>query len=397
MSFKKMPFAKLILRLFVVSSFCFAATDFVFAQDKTMVAQRAEAIELVQQNRYLDALPVLEKIILSYPNDAELWAHFGIAIMSNSVTLKTPEARKKEQERGIKALAKAKQLDTQNVTALNLLETFMGSDRNDNFLDANPEAENALREGEAFFGRGEYDKAFAAYEKAYKINPKSYEAVLFMGDSLYAAKKYKESEVWFAKAVALEKNRESAYRYWGDALMNQKKTLEARDKFVEAFVAEPFSRLTLDRLVKWVEETGETLAPTEITPPGNDLAGDLKIDEKLLKAENGTIHWKLYGDARKAQIAENTRKKQRHTLSAEASAWRKVADAARKEIKSGKLKNPDQSLLNLIKIDDTGVLEAYLLIMRPHEDFGEDFFEYREKNRDKLKLFVVRYLLGLKS
>jgi tetratricopeptide (TPR) repeat protein len=396
-SLKKTSFVKLILRFFIVLSFCFASTDFVFAQDKTVIAQRAEAVELIEQNRYLDALPVLEKIILSYPNDAELWAHFGIAIISNSVTLKTPEARKKEQVRGVNALAKAKQLNTQNVTALNYLETFSGSDGNDNFIDANPEAENALREGEAFFGRGEYDKAFAAYEKAYKINPKSYEAILFMGDSLYAAKRYKESEVWFAKAVALEKNREAAYRYWGDALMNQKKILEARDKFVEAFVAEPFSRLTLDRLVRWVEEAGETLAPTEITPPGNDFAGELKIDEKLLKAENGTIHWKLYDDARKAQILENAKRKQSHTLNAEAAAWRKVADAARKEIKSGKLKNPDPSLLNLIKIDEAGVLEAYLLIMRPHEDFGEDFFQYREKNRDKLKQFVVRYLLGLKS
>lgn len=391
-----------VQKFFVLLCLSFSVAAFAYSQDvppgKDLASQRAEALKLVGQNRYLDALPILEKIASMYPKDAEIWADYGIAVLANSSTLATPEARKKERLRGREILLKAKQLGTENVQALHFLDQVPpdgGGD--DNFSADNPEVEKALREGEGFFGRGEYDKAFATYEKAYKINPKSYEAVLFMGDSLYAQRKYKESEVWFAKAAAIEPNRENAYRFWGDALMGQNKTLEARDKFVLAFVAEPFSRLTLDRLGRWVQEAQITIAPTEIIPPGSDSGGDLTIDEKLLKAENGTVHWKLYNDARKARILENTRKSGRTTLAAEANAWRKVADAARRDIKAGKLKTPDSSLLNLIKIDDAGFLEAYLLIMRPQENFADDFFEYREKNRDKMKRFVIEYLLGLKS
>lgn len=68
------------------------------AQDED--PDREEAVRLIDENKYLEALPILERIILSYPDDAELWAHFGVAIISNSVTLTTPEERKEEQERG---------------------------------------------------------------------------------------------------------------------------------------------------------------------------------------------------------------------------------------------------------------------------------------------------------
>lgn len=393
---------KLSQELFILLCLGFCCVVSAKAQDNTfgknLTAQRAEAVRLVGENRYLDALPILEKIAPLLAEDKEIWADYGIAVLTNSGTLPTPEARRKERLRGREILLKAKQLGMNNVLALHFLEQIPADGGGgDNLSGDNPEIEKALREGETFFGRGDYDKAFAAYERAYKINPKSYEAVLFMGDSLYAQKKYKESETWFAKAVAIEPNREGAYRYWGDALMFQKKVREAGDKFVEAFVAEPFSRLTLDRLGRWINESGAAYAPIEIVPPGNEPIGELKIDENLLKTGDGTIYWKLYSDTRKAQILETSEKNRRHTLAKEAVAWRKVADAARRDIKTGKLKTPDRSLQNLIKIDDAGVLEAYLLLKRPHQDFGEDFFEYREKNRAKFKQYVTEYLLGLKS
>ena len=393
MFLKKSLSLKLFLNLLVFFCLCFPSNNFVLAQDKTLITQRAEATELIKQNRYLDALPVLEKIILSYPNDAELWANFGIAIMINSVTLESPEARKEEQERGRKALIKAKQLGTENVKALNILDQFPVNDGNDNFIDENPEAEKALREGEAFFGRGEYEKAFSSYEKAYKINPKSYEAVLFMGDSLYAQRKYKESEVWFAKAVEIDPNREMAYRYWGDALLYQKKYNEAREKFVEAMIADPYSRMSWDSFERWSGESGNPISLPNITPPGNKIAGEIIINENFLKADDGTSNWKLYNDTRKAQTLAKAGKNQPLTLAEETAAWRKVADAARKDIKAGKLKYPDQSLVNLVKIDDDGFLEAYILLLRTREDFIKEYYDYRNKNREKLRGFITKYFL----
>ena len=164
-------------------------------------ALRAKAFEFTGQNRYLDALPLLEKLAPLYPNDSEVWAQYGIAIGTQSTTISAPAERKAARVKAYNALAKARDLGTKNQIALSILDDLPPDGGDDTLAETDPEFEKNIREGEAFFGRGEYDKAFAAYEKAYKIDPQSYGAVLFMGDSLYAAGKYKESEVWFAKAV----------------------------------------------------------------------------------------------------------------------------------------------------------------------------------------------------
>lgn len=399
MTGKKSLFKFFTLYSFASLCIIFALAVCVSAQAKPAAAeaQKAEAIKLIDQNRYIDALAILEKIAPLYPNDAEVQANFGVAVMVNSVTLTTPEARKKERVRGLQILAKAKRLGTEDTKALHFLDNFPADGgEDDNFTSDNPEVEKALREGEAFFGRGDYDKAFAAYEKAYKLNPKSYEAALFMGDSLYAQRKYKESEIWFAKAVEIEPNREMAHRFWGDALLGQKKIVEARDRFVEALIAEPFSRMSWENLSKWSAAAETNLTPVEIAPPGNEPIGEIKIDEKLLKTEDGTIHWKLYRTAREVQFLDKTIKKQRYTLADEAAAWRKTAEAARRDLKAGKLKYPDKSLVNLVKLDDDGSLEPYILLLRPSESFGEDFIDYREKNRARLKRFIIEYIIGTK-
>lgn len=368
-----------------------AAQQETKTQDKT--ALRKQALELVNQNRYLDALPILEKAVPFYPNDAEFLAHYGIAILARSATLKSAEERKIERIKGYNVLVKAQELGAKNVVALNLLDQLSPDGGEEDNFGGDPEFEKHLREGESFFGRGEYDKAFAAYEKAYKINPKSYEAALFLGDSLYAGGKYKESESWFAKAVAIEPNREQAYRFWGDALMNQKKTAEARDKFVDAFVAEPFSRLTWDRLGRWFNETGAKSTPLEIAPPGNENIGAIKIDETLLKADDGTLSWKLYNDARKAQVVAAG--SGARTLAGEVAAYRKVAEAFRNNLKSGKIKYPDRNLSNLVRLDAAGLLEAYVFLLRADENIAEEYDGYRAKNRDKLRRFVIEFLLGM--
>jgi tetratricopeptide (TPR) repeat protein len=363
---------KNIHNFLLILTLCFLSLGFagrVSAQEEIKSpgksAMREKTLEFVSQNRYLDAFPLFEKVAPLYPNDAELWAHYGIAILARSATLNSAAERKIERVKGYNVLMKAQQLGAKNVIALNLLDQLSPDGGEEDNFGGNPEFEKNLREGEGFFGRGEYEKAFTAYEKAYKINPKSYEAALFMSDTLYASGKYKESELWFAKAVEIEPNREQAYRFWGDALMNQKKTAEARDKFVDGLIAEPFSRMTWDRLGRWIEETKTKVAPLEITPPGNAASGAIRIDETLLKTENGTASWKFYNETRKAQVIAGGNGAR--TLAGEAAAYRKVAEAVRNDLKSGKVKYPDQNLSNLVKLDDAGLLEAYVFLLRADE------------------------------
>jgi tetratricopeptide (TPR) repeat protein len=386
------------LKIYLLTAFVFISI--ISAQEKTadnISELSAKAQKLVAENKYIEALPILEKIAPALSDDAEFMAHYGIAVVTNSVTLKTPEARKKERVRGLEILNRAKKLGTDNVRALNLIDQFPadGGDE-DNFDDENPAASEALREGEAFFGRGEYDKAFTAYERAYKINPKSYEAVLFMGDSRYSQRKYDEAVIWFAKAAELAPDREMAHRFWGDAFLAQKKYKEALDKFADALLAAPFSRMSWDSLSRWSDQSGNEIKLLNISPPGNDLSGELKINEASLKADDGTIHWKLYSDTRQKQILKNAGTNTRHNLADEAAAWRKVAEAVRADIKAGKIKYPDQSLVNLIKTDDAGFLESYILMFRGHEDFDDDYLNYRAKNRARMKRFILESMLGVK-
>ncbi|MCO6509637.1 MAG: tetratricopeptide repeat protein [Aridibacter famidurans] len=363
----------------------------VVAQDDDEDPDRAEAIRLIEENKYLEALPILERIILSYPNDAELWAQFGIALITNSTVLLTPEERKAEQEKAIKALKRAKQLGTENDRALDLLEQFENADGSDNFMSDNPEVEKALREGEAFFGRGEYDAAFKAYERAHKLDPKSYEAVLFMGDCFYAQKKYKEAEPWFAKAVAIDPDREMAHRFWGDALLYQEKFSEARDKFVDAIIAEPYGRMGWSSLSRWAESTETDLGVYQIVPPGNEDGGPIEIDAGLLKTEDGTVHWREYSKALAARPTVSSVPLPR--FEDDIAAWRSVAAAFRKDLKAGKIKYPDHNLVNLIRLDDLGLLETYVLLVRPQDHYGEDYVAYREKNREKIRTFILRFVI----
>lgn len=360
------------------------------AQDEDEDPDRTEAIRLIEESKYLEALPILERIILSYPNDAELWAHFGIALITNSTVLLTPEERKAEQEKAIKALKRAKQLGTENDRALDLLEQFENADGSDNFMSDDPEVEKALREGEAFFGRGEYDAAFKSYERAHQLDPKSYEAVLFMGDCFYAQKKFKEAEPWFAKAVALDPDREMAHRFWGDALLYQEKFREARDKFIDAIIAEPYSRMGWSSLSRWAEATETELGVYQIVPPDNEDGGPISINGELLEAEDGTIHWREYS---KALSKQGDQKDSPLRFADDIKAWKNVAAAFRKDLKAGKVKYPDSNLVNLIRLDDLGLLEAYVLLVRPQDHYGEDYVAYREKNREKIRTFILRFVI----
>ena len=366
-------------------------------QERTLEEQIAEARRLVNENRYIDALPLLEKIALVYPNNGEIWADYGIAIMSNAVTINDPAERRKEMTLGIKVLQRAKKLGTENTRALYFLDEFEDSDGTDNFSAENSEVEKALREGEAFFGRGEYDSAFKAYEKAHKLDPKNYQAILFMGDCFYAQRKYKEAEVYFEKAVKLNPEIESGHRYWGDALLFQEKYDAALDKFLDALLVAPFSRLTWDSLQRWSEKAKANYAPVSIIPPGNESFGTVEIKPNMLKNDDGTIFWKFYNETVKKQMTVKAAAGGDFKFADEVAAWKSVADNFRQAMKKGDVKYPDRNLINLLKLDDKNLIEPYILLVRPRENFGEDFVAYSTEHPGKIKQFVRLFILNLEK
>ncbi len=169
--------------------------------------------------------------------------------------------------------------------------------------------------------------------------------------------------------------------------------------YLEAFIVAPSSRLSWENLTRWAEKNGGW-SPTPIAPPGGKPFGDVSFDETLLKAEDGTVNWLRYRQMREAWQKQIFKKefpnadKYRQTLREEAAALRIVAETSKTDLQKGKVKKLDDGLANLIKINDAGLLEAYVLFARPNDEIFEDYDQYRITNRDKLRRFIIEFLIG---
>ena len=383
-------FQIVFLLIFSLSSF-FGA----FAQNPKDDKELAQAMEFVKNGRPIDALPLLEKLSLRYPKDAEIQAELGISILVNSVTIKDETARRKDVARGGEVLKKAKQLGTQNVLALHYLDLVeTGGDIDSVSHSASKEVEEAIREGEGFYGRGEFEKAFESYQKAYKLDPQSYDAALFAGDCFYAQKKYAEAEIWFAKAVAINPNREQAFRFWGDALALQDKGKESLPKYADAFIAEPNSRLTFNTLIQATRNHGNRrTSPFILLPIKEDSLGD-EIDTDLLSNQEEVKIWNNFAEIRKKQsqgiTITSSRKIFTSNLKEDVEALKSVATAAKTALQKDKTLQLSQSLLNLIKVDSIGMLDVYIMLFIQGENSPE-YYDFREKNRDRMRKFLVDY------
>ena len=61
-------------------------------------------------------------------------------------------------------------------------------------------------------------------------------------------------------------------------------------------------------------------------------------------------------------------------------------------MKEGKVKKLDPALGELVKLEEAGLLEAYVLFSRANEGISHDYEEYRKTNRDKLRRYLIEYI-----
>ena len=379
--------------------------------------ERRRALELYEASNFTAALPLLEKLAAANPNDPVILSRFGFALYANSATEKDPVTRQKMRDRARATLLRSQSLgDNSNLTQITL-DGLSGNDPTGVPYSNIKEAEAAIRAGEEAFVRGDLDKAIAAYKRALELDPKLYDAALYAGDAefkkglnstdpQFRSEHFDAAGVWFAKAIAIDLNREIAYRYWGDALDAQGKANDARDKFIEAIVAEPYSRRSYVGLTQWAERHQVTLSHPKIQPPNSmQTQGSqttLTIDPKTLDSNDGSNEWLMYNLTRiawsKGDFFKNypDEKVYRHSLKEEAAALRMVAEFAAKDLKSGKIKALEPSLGTLVKLNDDGLLEAYILFAHPDQGIVRDYAAYRRDNREKLRRYWLEVVIGAK-
>jgi len=124
----------------------------------------------------------------------------------------------------------------------------------------------------------------AKYTAAAEADPHLYEAPLYAGDTAYVQKDLNTAAPWFARAIGIDPNRETAYRYWGDAILKLgNDPAAAREKFIDAIVAEPYSKFAWQGLRQWADIEKATLLAPKIDRPAGPV-----VDAK--KPGNVTIN-----------------------------------------------------------------------------------------------------------
>lgn len=372
-------------------------------QAQTETAQlKQKASKLLEENKYTEALPLLEKIAAAEPNDGETQFFLAFALLGQATNTKDDAARKALRVRARQAFVKAKSLnyDEPKLDALILGLPEDGSDSPG--FTSNTKANQLMEEGEALFSQGKADEAIKKYQEALEVDPKLYHAALYTGDVFMQKGDFAKAEIWYQKAIAIDPNKETAYRYSATPLMKQHKTDEARDRYIEAFIVEPYSRFARGGLIQWGQATQTQLAHPDIKVPTDvtfDEKGDAKINldaSALLGGkDDGSFAWISYGATRstwrKEKFAKTfpNEKTYRHSLAEEADALRSVVSVATAD-KKNKL---SPSLTRLKKLDEEGLLESYILLARPDDGIALDHPAYLKQNRDKLRRYVAQYVV----
>jgi tetratricopeptide (TPR) repeat protein len=387
---------------FALLLFCLSATARAQGTDDVQELKQ-KAAELMKQQRYTEALPTLEKIAAAEPDDAQTQFYLGFALIAQATNTPDAATRKALRVRARAAFVRSKQLGVREPVVDALIQSIPADGEDGKAFSENAEANKLMNDAEAFFAQGKLDEALDDYQKALQLDPKLYAAALFSGDVYMQREDFAQAEVWYQKAIRIDPNKETAYRYSATPLMKQHKYDEARDRYVEAFISEPYNKYSAAGLTQWAQVTNTHIAQPTINVPTNvtfDEKGEAKVDldaSVLLGGkDDGSFAWISYGAVRTTWRKENfaktfpQEKTYRHSLAEEADALRAVITMATGD---KKVKSLSPSLAKLKKLNDEGLLEAYILLARADQGIADDYPAYLAQNRDKLRRYVVEYIL----
>lgn len=374
----------------------------VAATDPKLDEMKQSVGELFSKQRYTETLPLLEKLAAADPRDAKTQFNLGFALVAQATTTKEAGPRQALRVRAREAFMKAKELGLPDPLVEAMIQSIAPDGADGAAFSQNIAANSLMIDAEALFSQGKLDAALEEYKKALELDPKLYEAALFAGDTLIQKGDFAGGETWYQRAIAIDPNRERAYRYSATPLMRQGKFDAARDRYVEAYITEPYSKFSLSGLVQWGQATNTALAhPAMDIPVGItfDEKGDAKVAvdaHKLGEAETGAKAWDAYAPThemwKNGQFARKFpgEAAYRHSLMEEVDALRNVlaAAAANKAVTK-----PSPTLTKLKKLDQEGLLEAYVLLARADKGLAEDHLAYLKENRDKLRRYVLSYVV----
>ncbi len=372
------------------------------ADDDATAALRKQAVELYRQGKFVDAMPLLEKLAIANSSDFVVKEHWAYCLLEYSKTLSSPEEQKRVRLQARRLAIEAKKLGDSG----ELLETLLSipEDGSDLKFSDRPEIDQAMKAAEASRAKGNLDEARKGYLHVLELDPKNYDATVYVGDVYFSERAYNSAGEWFAKAIKLDPDKETAYRYWGDALAAAGKNDEAREKYINAVVAQPYTRPPWTALRQWAGRINQPfnailLQNKSAAQPASDKP--VSLDEHSLKGGNlETAGWDAYNSSRNAwqqgkfkkefpKEAAYRRSLKEETESLDAMVKVLAPDAASQK----KAENLDPALLALIRVEQEGLLEPFVLLNRADPQIAQDYPAYRAAHHDKLYRYVDEFVL----
>jgi tetratricopeptide (TPR) repeat protein len=403
--------ARMVVLLLVVASISSVLAQ---TQDPVHKTKREQALWLFDQDRRLEALPLLEELAQKNPNDEDIAVTLAASLVTHAAILTDKQAAASERLRAKSLLEKS---GSNNTLAKNLLQVLNEMpDGVATQFSENPVVEQAMLAGEAAFSRRDYDEAIKNYSRALDLEPRNYAAVLFIGNTLFRKHDFAKAAEWYEKAIQLDPNIETAYRYYADMLGSRGDMAKARGMLIHAAVAEPYNRMVWRDLMTWaaLNETridfrfaGVLSDPTLLQPPDSKSPGKSEplFEVKLFpqRPKDLSDAWRAYQSVR-ADWKEGDKFKQhfpleadyRHSLVEETEALTaeiRVLEKLKGDIETAELVTEDQSLLLLLKLHQAGVLEPYVLFRLGDEGIARDYAAYRLKNRAKLEEYMDKFVV----
>ena len=386
--------------LFVCLVACPVALNAQTGESMQQLKERAET--LIDEIKYTEALPLLERIVAADPKDARMQFYLGFALQGQATQIKDDAARRVLRVRARAAFVKAKELGISEPIIDALIDGIPPDGNDSRSFSQNVEANALMLQAEGKFSQGKLDEALANYQRALKLDPKLYYAALFSGDVFTHKGEYDQAEIWYQRAMSIDPMIETAYRYSATPLMKQRKHDEALGRYIEAFITQPYSRFAIAGISQWAQATNSTLAHPQIDIPTSvtyDAKGNANINldaAALTGKDDGSFAWLLYGTTRSTWRKEKFQKTfpaeptYRHSLPEEVEALRSVLAIASTD---KKVKTLSPSLALLKKLNDEGLLEAYILLARIDEGLAKDYVSYLTTNRAKLIRYVREYVV----
>src|SRR5260370_22677361 len=158
-----------------------------FCQPMVIHAQSGESVqelkqrsaELVKQQKYTEALPILEKLSKAEPNNPETFFYLGFALIAQGHITNDDAARRALRIRARNAFLKSKDLGSKEPVVDALIQSLPADGSGGNGFSQNANANVLMVEAEAFFSQGKLDDALKNYQRALQLDPALYEAALF--------------------------------------------------------------------------------------------------------------------------------------------------------------------------------------------------------------------------